>query len=200
MTLAAARESRARPTLTRVREATKSAHETLEARVDLMGRLRNRADYVRLLSADLGFYAPLEAALADVDWSAIGLDFDSRRKVPLLEADLSALGLDPAARAGLPRCAKLPRLGSLPRGLGALYVVEGATLGGQLIARHVAATLGDAVPLHFYRGYGADNGARWRDFQLALEAGCQTPQDRDDAAGTALALFQALDLWLAQHG
>lgn len=192
-------EGRVKPTLQRVRQATKAAHEALEARVDMVARLRSHGDYVRLLSAQLGFYRPLEARLAAAPWERIGFDFAARRKVPLLEADLGALGMDAPERAALPDCQRLPSLPRLPAALGALYVVEGATLGGQLISRHVGSVLGEGTPRNFHRGYGTRNGAQWQDFQQALEAGCSDPVERDEAAAAALATFQALDLWLAER-
>ena len=57
-------------------------------------------------------------------------------------------------------------LNNAAKALGCLYVLEGATLGGVLIARHVRASLGfdgDAGSA-FYLGYGPRTGAMWRGF------------------------------------
>ena len=56
--------------------------------------------------------------------------------------------------------------------LGVLYVLEGSTLGGRLIARHVEPALGlingrgDA----YFRGHGEATGALWRETAEAIAA------------------------------
>ena len=54
----------------------------------------------------------------------------------------------------------------VPEGLGALYVIEGATLGGQVITRYIQSALKiDATNGgRFFAAYGDRTGLLWRDF------------------------------------
>jgi heme oxygenase len=182
-----------------------------ETRV-LHDRIEQNPRLARLLAADLtpgeyrdtlarlyGFHAPLEAVLgARPEWARIGFSFDARRKAPLLARDLAALGLPPAAVEGLPRCPDLPRLDHFADALGCLYVLEGSTLGGQVIAKHLRRSLGvDAAHgAAFYHSYGRDTGRMWKAFGDMLTA-CAAPGDHTAIVGAADATFEKMDAWLA---
>jgi len=187
--------------LQHLREATRSQHESIEARVDVLRPDLTRAEYRRLLERFYGFYVPLEAALAGAaDWERLGFAFHERRKVSHLERDLLCLGLTPTGLRALPRCSELPSAAGLPAALGSLYVVEGATLGGQLIARHVKPRLGlaDAAGCAFFTSYGADVGRNWRALGEFLRAQLRTGADVERAAGAAGDTFAKLGSWLAR--
>ena len=80
--------------------------------------------------------------------------------------------------------------------LGALYVFEGATLGGQLISRHLEEKLGmrDGVGYRYYRSYGADVGRRWQEFRGLLLK--QSMAGSDDAiVAAAVDTFERLRAW-----
>ena len=63
--------------------------------------------------------------------------------------------------------------------LGRMYVMEGSTLGGQYIARHVEETLGirPGEGNSYFRGYGDATGERWREFREVLKALPDTETD-----------------------
>jgi len=71
-----------------------------------------------------------------------GIDFDARRKSARLAADLQWLGH--GALTSLPRCAALRPLPGAAAAFDCLYVLEGATLDGRTIARHLGAHSGSA--------------------------------------------------------
>ena len=125
--------------------------------------------------------------------------FNDRRKVPKLLADLEFLGYEAADR--LPMCRSLPPLDSVPGILGSLYVVEGATLGGQLISRHLERTLGlrEGRGYAFFSSYGPQVGSRWRSFRDVLLS-CSTEQDDDRIVDSATATFRGMYAWLCGRG
>jgi heme oxygenase len=126
-----------------LREGTREHHARAEARLPLLDPALDRATYEWALAALLGVQAPLEDALAGADWHRVGLDWGrTRRRAPLLVLDLARLGWAPAAVAAIPRCAAVPHPRTLGGALGCAYVLEGSTLGGQLVRRHVAGVLG----------------------------------------------------------
>jgi heme oxygenase len=79
-------------------------------------------------------------------------------------------------------------------------VLEGATLGGQLIARHVIPLLGLApdAGAAFFTSYGAEVGARWRSLGEFLRRQLGREADVQRAAGAACDTFGKLDCWLAR--
>lgn len=109
---------------------------------------------------------PLFGALACADDR---LTLAERGKVDLLSADLAALRLSPLTA---PCAMPADVVASPATALGAMYVLEGSTLGGRVIERHCAAPLG-VSPAHggaFYHGYGARTGALWQAFGAVLES------------------------------
>jgi heme oxygenase (biliverdin-IX-beta and delta-forming) len=200
--LASAPTRRGRPVrpvaLDAMRDATGDAHRRLEERLDIDARLRTPDGFAALLGRLLGFYLPLEERLAPYADPIVGLDYPSRRKAPLLVVDLHALGVATPA-AVVPRAEVLPVVDSAAAALGALYVLEGATLGGKLIARRAERALGvtPGTGGAFFGAYGVQVGRRWREFGNVL----------DDAAGgapcpamtaAAVACFAAMEAWLCR--
>lgn len=182
------------PVLNALRAATAATHESLETalaieRIDLAG-------YRSLLERFLGFYEPLESQMpcyAQHGW----LDGVDRRKLPSLLADLRALGYSPQEIDALPRC-ELPAAGSPAAQLGRMYVIEGSTLGGAHIARHVLPRLGINANTGgaFFQSYGPDVGRNWRAYLNVLEQRVVSAADRDDAVRGACETFSLLQRWL----
>lgn len=184
--------------LARLRAATRPQHDAIEGVVDVLRPDLTAARYRRLLEAFYGFYAPWEAAAAaPAETRDLVLD---RRKTPLLERDLAHWGLNAVDRAALPRCRALPPLDTAARVLGSLYVLEGATLGGQVIARHVEATLGVAPGAGdaFFRSYGDRVGAMWQAFRDRVRAR-SSPLWDPPIIRSGCDTFSALHNWLAQQ-
>jgi heme oxygenase len=180
-----------------LRAATRAAHDRIELVMPVLDPRLTRPRYVRVLEALYGFYAPLEplcARAAGADGRAIELP--TRAKVALLEADLGALGGTQAEILGLPRARQLPTVQSASQAIGALYVLEGATLGGQIIQRQLQRSLGiDAGSgAAFFIGYGPRTRQMWMHFAGHLErmAGLEI----DAATRAAVETFETLERWL----
>lgn len=152
--------------LDELKQRTRSHHERLE---QLNGMPATRGDYIALLESFYGFVAPWEQKLAAAAEPADPA-WQGRAKSGWLEADLAHFGCSAEERANLPRCLRLPATTSRAERLGACYVLEGATLGGQFISRHLENTLGLAAGegYRFFRSYGADVGAKWQAFRQEL--------------------------------
>src|SRR5690606_35412421 len=88
------------------------------------------------------------------------------RRAELLANDLEAMGASRQAIAAVPTCEHLPPLASPAQIAGCVYVLEGASLGGLVIARAVERSVG--VSRHrgasFFAGPGTGHavGARWK--------------------------------------
>jgi heme oxygenase (biliverdin-IX-beta and delta-forming) len=187
--------------LQRLKQDTRSSHQQIEELVDLSHRLSSPEGYRSVLEQFYGFYAPLELALAGVTGLELVLDdLVVRQKTGLLARDLGALGMAPDALARLPRCRELPVMAELAHAFGCLYVIEGATLGGQIISRQICAQF-QFTPAHgaaFFTSYGTETGAMWRRFGSQLSAYATTPERELMIVDAALETFRTLRHWLAR--
>jgi heme oxygenase len=185
--------------LKRLKESTRERHAGLEGQLPLLDPQLSRENYHQLLRRFFGYYAPLETHLLALPWwGKTGFAYTDRHKTPRLVQDLIALGETPETLEQLTCCNTLPEVVTLPNLLGCLYVIEGATLGGQIITRHLQATLGltPETGAAFFNGYGAQTGAQWQSFctiltSLAEETGCD-----EEIIATANRTFETLEQWL----
>jgi heme oxygenase len=185
-----------------LRSATAVAHERLHHLPGFAALAAGRLDlagYRDLMARLLGFHAPLEAAIAArLGDAAFGLDLRALRRQTLLRDDLAALGLDAAAIAALPRAAA-PTLASAPAAMGALYVTEGATLGGRLLAGGLDTLLGPGTARGRRYLLAATDPARpgWRAVRAALDRSGAQPPDLAAMIEAATATFAAFADWFA---
>lgn len=187
-----------------LKEGTHSLHVHLENHPRLQRVVREdlqRDDYKDLLTLLFGFYVPLEECLAGWMKDAAPVPgFEARRKAPLLLRDLQTLGSPVTSPAGVPHCTHLPSVGSLSEALGCLYVLEGATLGGKVVAKCLKRSLNlDASNgAAFYHGYGPETGPMWRSFgDLLTASAARTELTAAPTIEAARETFKALDDWLS---
>jgi heme oxygenase len=158
-------------------------------------------DYRRLLSRLLGFHRPFERLVrAASNRCGLGLylDLDARARSPALILDLSTLGVSSQAIDEVPAWAPTLELGSAGAVLGALYVLEGSSLGGAQIARSLDGRFGQGVEgRRFFTGAGEGRGALWRSFLTCLEGLSDDACARDEAEAASVATFEAFERWLA---
>lgn len=146
-----------------LREATRPLHEMLDAMA--RGRdLRERTEYAALLLEHAAALAPLETRLELSDVESVLPDWKKRRRRAALGADLAGLGhAFPVFEApGTPF--------TRDEVFGTLYVLEGARLGGDVMARLVAGSMSAAVRSNArYLTHGRASGL-WTGFLARLEA------------------------------
>lgn len=174
----------------RLREGTQADHQRLEDRLGILERIATPAGRRELLVRFWRLHAEAEAALAPWLAPVPGLDFEARRRTTVLRQDLAELGIS------LPPAGAPPAVRSLAEALGRMYVLEGSTLGGRVIRRHVAERGEGFDGLGFLDPYGADVGLRWRSFLGVLEATGAVASD--DALAGARAGFRHAELRLCE--
>jgi heme oxygenase len=177
----------------RLKLETEAEHRQIEQRLALPRESFDRQELVSLLSRFYGYYLPCEAEL-DILPPGLRSLLGQRRKTPLLTADLKRLGLTPAAIAALP-CCQVPAAPTPAEALGRWYVLEGSTLGGQLINRWLRTALGPGEESLFFGSYGDRVGLMWRSYcQLLDEA---DPRQHDQTVAAAKTTFRTLGAWLS---
>ena len=182
--------------LQRLRSETASHHAAIESQMPLLDPELSRQTYIHLLQRFWGYYSPLEQRLRSQSFEGRYL-WSDREKTPRLISDLLALG---ATTTGLARCENLPCLDSTAKILGCLYVIEGASLGGQIIAKHLDANLGltPETGASFFSGYGVSTGPYWLAFRTFLSEFAASLNQDDQIVVSANATFQTLGDWLSQ--
>ena len=102
----------------------------------------------------------------------------------------------------LPRCDDVPVIDSLAAALGCMYVLEGSSLGGRIITRHVRAKLGitEETGGRFFHGYGEQTGEMWRAFRASVSACPVTLAARETMVEAAIATFRLLRRWCEREG
>ena len=117
----------------------------------------------------------------------------ARRRGQLLTLDLTWFGADASGEAR----ATLPEMRDDASLLGAMYVLEGSTLGGQVIARHVERVLGLTAGQGnaYFRGHTEQTGQLWKEFCDALRT--KLPDSEADAViAAAKAMFGVFGTWM----
>jgi heme oxygenase (biliverdin-IX-beta and delta-forming) len=186
-------------TLDALRERTRPYHDRLESGLDVTDPALTMHEYRRVLERFWGYCAPAEAQVMDAGaWEALELDASARARLERLRADLLHLGHDAESLARLRTCGEVPRLDSVPRALGYLYVFEGATLGGAIVARHLQSSVGVTRERGgaFFGSYGADTGAMWKAFTHALSGYAERTGARTQIVDAACETFSTLERWL----
>lgn len=165
-----------------LRDGTRDLHDRAETALG-GGPMQRVEDYIAMLRANLDMTETVVCAVEPhlPGWLTSGLDRDRMR----LRTDLADLGATCSPHAATVSIAD--RAGAM----GAVYVCEGARLGGRVLARQVQETLGLTADhgAAYLGGEGGDTGARWRGFVDALNRDLARPDDLDRALLAARSIF-----------
>ena len=141
------------------------------------------------LSKMYGFLVPYEHQIRQYPWPP-AWEMERRYRAHLILEDLQG----DARQIDLPLCQAMPPLHTWPELLGAMYVLEGSTLGGQVIARQLAKA--GVTTRTYFSGYGDQTGPLWKSFcQLLGQAATEVNQD--EIVLSARRTFQQLATWLS---
>jgi heme oxygenase len=178
---------------TYLRATTAAAHAQLEAALSIISEEPDRRRFLTVLEGFHGFHVVWEKAIRQrPEFLAF---YGPRTRLPQLRRDLGALGRTAAEIDALPLCQAAAALADDPdEAVGSIYVLEGSTLGGQLINRALAGA--DWVPeggLSYFSPYGRRTGEMWRGFWAWAE---ERDPEPELAARGAQRTFATLQAWL----
>jgi len=180
----------------KIKTATQHSHqETEKILVGKMKTMRSVNDYAGILKLFYGYFGGLEQQIEKYINADNLSDYNERRKTAAVADDLVALG------HALPNKAannELPIIETKLQAFGALYVIEGSTLGGKIISKMVQQHLGikDGRGLSFFNGYGEDTGKKWSGFQQILNSIASGPEEEDEVITAANNTFAKFKTWL----
>ena len=151
----------------RLKTFTTRSHQKLEKSVSgLISRLHTSEDYSYLLGLFYSYFGGLERLIGHQGVEKYLPDCDERRNAKSISEDLLALHV---SNPEICKKDQLPFLDSPFQALGALYVMEGSTLGGVHIVKMIQKKLpGNENSFHFFSGYGDRNALMWNRFKEAL--------------------------------
>lgn len=185
------------PLFERLRTETALAHRDLESRLDLASDTLDVPRYVRLLRNFRRATAAYETVVASVLPAPLQPMFESRRKTAMLDDDLRFFDARPDDHA--PEQAAMEHLVGLDRhaAVGAMYVFEGSTLGGAVVARHLERQLGlkTLQGRSYFTPYPGRTGAMWHAFKERVDA---TVGDDPSAHDAIVCCAGATFAWLAR--
>jgi len=153
--------------LQNLRSATDHQHKQLETAklsISLMDEKASLQDYVNYLAAMEQVVMFTESTIFPIV-KEIMTDLAERKKLASIQKDLAVL---PANANSLNNKAFQPLEGniSLPFALGYMYVVEGSSLGGRVILKHLQPKIGvdENNGASYFAGYKEETGKYWKFF------------------------------------
>lgn len=174
-------------------------HDSIENSIDLLKLSTNINQYTNLIKAFYGYYFHLEDNLRKFnnDFSSIGINLSERSKLHLLEDDLKKLGLDDKGIKEIKLCTDYPEMKNFSQAMGILYVLEGSTLGGQMISRQLGKSkilIDGEERGKFFMAYGPRTYEMWTNFKKSLDT---LPADStQEVLIAAKSTFNTMESWL----
>jgi heme oxygenase len=181
---------------TAVRAGTSTVHQRLEARLAVEHGRWTLDRYIAFLRGTLSIVAPIEPV---IEHHLESRGYRRCEAAERLRHDLRAVGVDADSAPAV----RVPALDDAAAAFGAAYVLVGARLGGQIIARILAVRLGlEADQLTYLAPPGVSVVSSWRAFVAALDTyGAATDQlTWRRVADTAVGTFESFEHALYDAG
>lgn len=180
----------------KIKEATLQYHQQTEKiLIGKMKSMRSKQDYIDLLAAFYGYFGGLEQQIERYINASNLADYNDRRKTAAIADDIKALAGDiPQKAAGT----QLPEIDNYLQAFGALYVIEGSTLGGKIISKMIKQHLhmDNGEGLSFFNSYGEQTEQMWNSFKAILNDVAMTPEDGVIITDAANQTFLKFKNWL----
>ena len=175
---------------------TKSNHQQLEKLLVLRLRLiTTKEEYINLLQLFYSFFGGLEERI-NLYLLPHQPGYQPQRRTTLsIAEDIITLGgsVNEKAKGG-----DLPEIENYLQALGALYVIEGSTLGGKIIVKMLQRQLNieNNQGLSFFSGYGEETESRWASFKELLNNQSMRTTDTGMVVFAANDTFAKFKLWI----
>ncbi len=186
----------------KLREQTRPQHESIESAAPfkvLMSPELTIEQYAQIISFWYSYVKPCEELIRSNQTMAEAIpDIEARYKDSLLENDLNNLGIQPDT---LPASTITPPLHHTTDMLGFIYVMEGSSMGAQLIVHKLKehSWYNEGIT-NFYAGYKKENGKMWSAFKKQLLALELSDAEEAQVVESAKQTFTTLEQWMNLQG
>ncbi len=128
------------------------------------------------------------------------LNIYDRKKALFIEEDLKALDISIDIGTPLEEAFFRNTYPDVYIAAGALYVLEGSTLGGQIIIKHLQKAMpAGFVNAAYFSGYQQKTGSMWKEFLQQLTALPQSTQQEQQIITGAITTFKIIDGLLSNN-
>lgn len=183
----------------KLRSETKHIHQALEkVMIPAIKQADTPEAYAKILNVFYGYFKAIENLLdVQLDEKLVPA-YGQRRKADIILEDLNAMNLNGSLP---PLATDLPQISSVHQALGAMYVLEGSTLGGQVITKMLKQNLNltDTACLKFFSGYGDETQKMWASFMEALDKQAQEESLQGEMVEAAINTFAKFKLWIEKN-
>lgn len=176
-----------------LKEHTKTLHDLVEEKLlskKIMDRSFDLNDYRYIITHNYNFLKHFEGEVFSKfsPETAKKLQLNKRRKLDFIEKDISLLEIEISDK-------KFPILIKMEaEAFGILYVMEGATLGGNIIAKNLSKNSNfSKITFNYFGCYGDQTGFLWKLFKEVLEEKAISSQHEDFIKGAKIAYQFLLD-------
>ena len=180
-----------------IKKDTHTHHQALESiMVRQLKSMKSVADYTDILEIFYSYFGGLEQQIKA--YLNKDLAIDQRRKAGDLAADIAHFGaITPDFATGK----DLPQIQNHLQAIGALYVIEGSTLGGIHISKMITKQLelNDTKGLTFFNGYGDDTMNMWSQFKDYLNEQPSNEAEQAEIIAAANETFMKFKLWMEHY-
>ncbi|MGR3810890.1 biliverdin-producing heme oxygenase [Jiulongibacter sp. NS-SX5] len=179
----------------KLKESTYQSHIGLEKlTVPLIRQSTSRENYTKLLGLFYDYFNELDKKIADIAEIREVPDFSKRRSSSWLKQEIESLGLEVSDE----EVSSAPQINSAFEALGAMYVMEGSTLGGQHITKMLGKLYEDKDhDFIFFNGYGEQTHAMWANFKEYLNS---IPENaHDEVIKSANETFEGFAAHISLH-
>lgn len=182
----------------KLKETTKSNHQLLEKKlITNIKSIRTKEDYAALLALFYSFFGGMEKHINQTIDTRSLPDYTERRKAAALAEDLTALE---AQKPVLADDESIPEIKNHLQAMGALYVMEGSTLGGKIISKIIRQQLNEPQMkgLCFFNSYGDATDEMWQRFKDVIDQPL-SPSDEEVVIKAADETFIRFRHWFERH-
>lgn len=182
----------------KLRTETKSIHQALEkALIPNIKQANSPEAYAQILKIFYGYFNAMETLLDAQLSDKIVPAYTQRRKSNAILQDLKSIN----SNSNLAVAKDLPHITNVNEALGALYVLEGSTLGGRVITKMLMQNLNltDAAQLQFFSGYGDQTEAMWGSFLSTLNQHATDDVAQHEIINAATETFSKFKSWIEKN-
>jgi len=172
-----------------LKEQTKQQHDDTEAKLQsqkIFDKSYTLDDYKKLLIHNYKLISRYEPQVQEQLKGYPELKLDLRSKVDALKVDLNNLNIETQSEA------LTQNLENEAEAFGALYVMEGSTLGGNVIAKQLKRNPEfENIEFNYFGVYGENTGPFWQEFKSIIDEKI-TEEQYDDCVTGAKKAYQLL--------